>query len=78
MDGTQTATATAGVRAWGQVAAAITLVADGRYPRVAVTGIPDAPRGAAAFRQDAARCGVEIVLEERRDALPTSLVVQRR
>lgn len=68
----------AGVRAWGQVAAAIELVAGGRYPRVAITGLSDAPRVAEAFRSDAARCGVELVLEERANGLPRSLVVQRR
>jgi hypothetical protein len=68
----------AGVRAWGQVAAAIELVAGGRYPRVAITGIPDAPRVADAFRPDAERCGVELVLEERPSGEPRSLVVQRR
>jgi hypothetical protein len=70
--------AEAGIRAWAQVAAAISLVAGGRYPRVAVTGIPDAPRVAEAFGPDAARCGVELVLEERPDRCPTSIVVQRR
>jgi hypothetical protein len=68
----------AGVRAWGQVAAAIELVARGPYPRVAVTGIPDAPRVAHAFRADAERCGVELVIEESANGEPRSLLVQRR
>ena len=53
----------ASLRAWGQVAAAIQLVAQGHYPRVAVSGIPDACRIAEEFEPDAERSGVEIVLE---------------
>ena len=70
--------AAAGVRSWGQVAAAIALVAEGHYPRVAVTGIPDAARVAEAFRPDAARCGVDLVVEERAPGAPQSIMVQRR
>jgi hypothetical protein len=70
--------ATAGVRSWGQVAAAIELVAGGRYPRVALGGIPNASRVVEAFRPDAERCGVELILEERPGSEPRSLVVQRR
>jgi hypothetical protein len=68
----------AGLRAWGQVAAAIELVAQGHYPRVAVSGIPNAQRIAAAFEPDAERCGVEIVLEPGRDGESSGIVVRRR
>jgi hypothetical protein len=78
MDTAETETALASVRAWGQVAAAIAMVAGGRYPRVALTGIADAPAAAAAFGPDAERCGVELVIEERPDGSPVSLLVRRR
>jgi hypothetical protein len=68
----------AGLWAWGQVAAAIELVAQGRYPRVAVSGIPNARRIAAAFRRDAECRGVELVLEPPRDGVSLGIVVQRR
>ena len=67
-----------GLRAWGQVAAAIELVAQGRYPRVAVSGIPNARQIAAAFRRDAERCGVELVLEPPRNGESLGIVARRR
>jgi len=66
------------LRGWGQVAAAIELVARGRYPRVAVAGLPDAGRIAAALGPDADRCGVELVLEPAEDRVPCGIVVRRR
>jgi hypothetical protein len=66
------------MRAWSQVAAAIELVAQGRYPRVAVSGIRDARRIAAAFEEDAARRGVELILEPPRDGVSLGIVVRRR
>jgi hypothetical protein len=68
----------ASLRAWGQVAAAIELVAQGHYPRVAVSGIPNARRIAAVFEPDAERCGVEIVLEPVGDSESPGIVVRRR
>jgi acetyl/propionyl-CoA carboxylase alpha subunit len=68
----------ASLRAWGQVAAAIELVAQGHYPGVTVSGIPNARRIAAAFRPDAERCGVEIILEPARDGGSRGIIVRRR
>ena len=68
----------ASLRAWGQVAAAIELVAQGHYPRVAVSGIPDARRIAGEFEPDAERSGVEIVLERAMDGESLGIVVRRR
>ena len=76
--GTTPASAMAAVRAWGQVAAAIALVAERGYPRVAVTGIPDATRLAEAFRADALRCGVDLVVDEQPDGQPHGITAQRR
>ncbi len=61
-----------------QVAAAIALVAEGRYRRVAVVGIPDALRLADALRADADACGVDLVVEAGADGVPQDVVVQRR
>jgi hypothetical protein len=74
----ESASAVAVVRAWGQVAAAIALVAERRYPRVEVTGIPDAVRVAEAFRQDAGRCGVDLVVDEQAGGTPHCITAQRR
>ncbi len=51
------------VRAWGQVAAAITLVAEDRCVAVSVANIPDALRVALGLRPDAERCGVSLTAD---------------
>jgi len=61
-----------------QVAAAIELVAQGRYPRVAVSGIPDAARIAAALGHEAERRGVQLVLEPTTNGVSLGVMVQRR
>jgi hypothetical protein len=68
----------ANVLVWGEVAAAIALVADGRYPRVIVANIADAARIVAALRPDADRCGVELVTEATADGTCRDVVVRRR
>lgn len=60
-----------------QVEAAIALVASGRYPRVEVTGIPDAPRVLAQLRLTAARRGVQLLIDLADDGHPTGVVAQR-
>jgi hypothetical protein len=69
---------TASVMAWGQVAAAIVLVASGRYPRVIVANIGDASRLVLALREDAERCGVALMAEVGADGCSTDIVVRRR
>lgn len=66
------------VRAWGQVAAAITLVAEGRYPEVSVSNIPDAVQVALGLRLDAERCGVDLATEIGSDGAVHSVVVRKR
>ena len=48
------------LRAWGQLAAAIELVARGRYPEVEVANIEYAARLALALRSDADRLGIDL------------------
>jgi diacylglycerol kinase family enzyme len=69
---------TAGVRAWGQVAAAIALVADRGYPEVVVAGVEDAGRLADALRPDADRCGVDLLVETGADGTAHHVVARRR
>ncbi len=69
---------TARVRAWGQVAAAIALVAQGRYPRVVVTAVEDARQLVGALGPDAERCGVELVVEPCADDARADVVAQAR
>jgi hypothetical protein len=66
------------VLVWGQVAAAIALVADGRYPRVIVANITDAARLVDAMRPDADRCGVDLVAEDGADGSCCDIVARRR
>ena len=68
----------ANVLVWGQVAAAIVLVADGRYPQVVVSNIGDAARLAAALRPDADRCGVDLIVETGADGATHDVVARRR
>jgi hypothetical protein len=68
---------TSHIRAWSQVATAVALVAEGRYPRVVVTAVANAARVAQAIRPDAERCGVEVLVEDPADG-PQVVVVRRR
>jgi hypothetical protein len=60
-----------------QVEAAIALVAGGRFPRVAVAGIPDPRQVLAQFRLSAARRGVQLLIELADDGHPVGIVAQR-
>jgi hypothetical protein len=60
-----------------QVEAAIALVASGRYPRVAVAGIPDARGVLALFRLTAARRGVQLLIDLADDGHAVGIIAQR-
>ena len=61
-----------------QVAAAILLVAGGRYPRVIVANLPDAAAIAAELEPDARRRGVELTVPEHATAPSLDIVVRRQ
>jgi hypothetical protein len=65
------------LRASPEVEAAIALVAGGRFPRVAVTGIPDARALLARLQLTAARRGVILTLDLADDGRPVGIVAQR-
>jgi len=60
-----------------EIAAAILLVAGGRYPAVLVANMADAADIAAAMRGDAASKGVRLILAERADGLGCDVRVTR-
>ena len=66
------------VRAWGQLAAAIELVARGRYPEIEIANIPYAARLVLALRSDAERCGVELQVTEGPSGQSGGVAVRRR
>ena len=65
------------VRAWGQIAAAIALVARGHYPEVIIANVPGAVRLVVALRPDADRCGVDLEVAEGAAEAACGVVVRR-
>jgi len=60
-----------------EIAAAILLVAGGRYPTVLVANLPDVADVVAALRGDATSKGVRLILDERADGLGCDVRVTR-
>jgi hypothetical protein len=65
-------------RARIEVTAAILLVAGGRFPEVLVANLPDCRAIMCDLRDEAARQGVELLLEERADGPETDVRVRVR
>ena len=65
------------LRERNEIAAAILLVADGRFPEVVMANLPDCAFVAEELRADAARRCVRLVLIERSDGMGCDVRVTR-